>query len=192
MRWLMEWTSSTISRWDGALMRVKVVPPHGFSEIAPSKKSMWKWIVRLDDESKCEYPEFLYKRPKKAFYFLSRWSSRCFIGAIVLGVVLIGLQIAFVYFDQKVHEGWSTATLLGVQLALMVGTVMALWQELANYKSTFEGYEKLQMLYQRALFLVNKDAADVRPEMLIDLAQEAMEEHAQWHDSEHQSDLTNR
>lgn len=41
MRWLMMCTGSTMSLWDGALMRVKVVPPHVFSLIAPSKKSMY-------------------------------------------------------------------------------------------------------------------------------------------------------
>lgn len=167
---------------------------------------------RLQMTGKSTIADFFYKRPKKAATFLAKWSRRAFTLAIVVATVLIFIQIAHLihplcasYSDHwqcnqmaqliqqyKTDHWLANYTLLSVQFALMVGTIMALWQELANYQYTYKGYENLRMLYVRALYLLDKEQNDLQTEMLAELAQEAMEEHASWNHSEHQTDLIHR
>lgn len=149
---------------------------------------------RLQMSGKTTFEEFIYKRPKKAATFLARWASRAFILAIVVATILIDIQIAH-EIQQGQSDSWftiSTLMLLGAQFALMLGAVMALWQELANYHYTYNGYENLRMLYVRALYLLDKKQDSLQAAMLAELAQEAMAEHAVWNHSEHQTDLIHR
>ncbi len=134
----------------------------------------------------------LYERPRQALLCLEKISSVFFKVAIAAGSVLLvlqGLHVAEEHFFCSYLSSWF---LMGVQISLLFGAVAALWQELANYKLTIKGYEDIKGLYERALFLFDSGQSEQVKEMLRELAHEAMEEHAEWHHFERQSDLGNR
>lgn len=167
---------------------------------------------RLQMNDKSTLKDFFYKRPKKAATLLARWSRRSFILAIFIAIALMFIQTTHVFqplcsslsmpwlcnpiaqwlADYNTESSLAQYTLLSVQFALMLGTVMALWQELANYQYTYNGYENLRMLFVRALYLLDKKPEKLPAEMLTELAREAMEEHTVWNHSEHQTDLIHR
>lgn len=116
-----------------------------------------------------------------AAVFALVWAALCSLYPSSMGVTLINLQ---------------SMVMMAVQFLLMSGALFALWGELANYGPKVSGYTALSELYRRANHIVEYSVkGTIEPEtetMLLELAREAMQEHAEWHHFESVSDLKNK
>lgn len=134
----------------------------------------------------------IYGKPKLAQTRFAFISSLFFYVALASGLTLLAFQTTHFFTDVLISKDAFYWTMLLIQMSLLVGAAVALWEELANYKMTFQGYEDLVGLYQRAIIVLKSEDLIKNKEMLSELAREAMQEHAQWHHFESQSDLQKR
>jgi len=154
----------------------------------------------------------LYKRPARIEKMLSKWTKRLFIMTCVSIVCLFVSQVDF-YTGNKLlslENIHSSMLMYPIQFTLLFTAIVALWNELSNYGPTANGYLNLLELYERARYSLAKELAQSQDEntqsnnglhainkqtlenLLIDLAKEAMQEHAEWNHYESISDLKNK
>ncbi|MGI2174566.1 hypothetical protein [Shewanella ulleungensis] len=133
--------------------------------------------------------EFIYKRPKLAAEQMSLWAKGCFLGAIYSGSVIFALLITQYFMNTNIFNKPIDYLMLLVQFGLVMGGVIALWNELAGYESTAKGYASLKALYDRADKLLEGEFTASKHQMLLELAREAIFEHVSWTMSESNNDL---
>ncbi|GAA0375032.1 hypothetical protein GCM10009092_44090 [Bowmanella denitrificans] len=168
--------------------------------------------LKTTRESKIRW---INKQPKLAMQTFNRMSYQLFIAAVMLGVMMwlvhgwLLWQYPLDTFAGNVNRcelnqlsngflpwlwcEWDTGVMLAVQFLVMLGGVIALWVELANYRFASAGFAHMQVFYKRAQFLLAQSLTKVQTDKLLtELANEAMQEHAEWNLSEAESDLARR
>ncbi|MDX2423285.1 MAG: hypothetical protein QNK43_11475 [Amphritea sp.] len=159
---------------------------------------------------------WLHAHPKMAMKRLSGYSKLILGLAITIGVgmFLMQLSMLIIYPDTSLWDissrctmisstsnlmvqywcQWNFLFMLVVQLLVMLGGIIALWLELANYQAVTAGFENMLDLYQDVQTLLIEDLLpDEEMKILLsDLAREAMQEHIEWNSSELESDLAKR
>ena len=139
--------------------------------------------------------ESVFKKPKLSASLLTNSAEYFFLCSILSGIGLWIIQYFHIksYFSSLISYALVENTLmLLVQLSLVLAGSLALWKELANYETTVVGYEDLLLLYKRANLLIQVDSGDKTKKMLMELAREAIQEHAEWNHNEDKSDLSQR
>lgn len=158
---------------------------------------------------------WINKQPKLAMQIFNRTSYQLFIAAVILGAVMLLVhgwllwQYPLEAYAHNINRcelnqlpngflpwlwcEWDTGVMLTVQFLVMLGGVIALWVELANYRSASAGFAHMQVFYERARFLLAQNLTKAQTDQLLtELAREAMQEHAEWNLSESESDLARR
>ncbi|WP_206484066.1 hypothetical protein [Thalassotalea sp. G2M2-11] len=175
------------------------------SPLANLKKVKENWIdsqleflenrLQVDNKNNWLGRESIFKKTKLAASLLTTSAQYAFICSVLSGIGLLVIQYLhlnnylFISIPYSVAE---SSLMLIVQLTLVLAGALALWKELANYETTVVGYEDLYLLYQRAHLLLQVDSGDKTKRMLMELAREAIQEHAEWNHNEDKSDLSNR
>lgn len=166
-----------------------------FWEIVKSQiKSQWinrqsEFLGNRLSSTRQSLSEFIYKRPKLAAEQMNLWAKGCFLGAIYSGAVIFALLINQYFMNTNIFNKPIDYLMLLVQFGLVIGGVIALWNELAGYESTAKGYASLKALYDRANKLLEGEFTPSKHQMLLELAREAIFEHVSWTMSESNNDL---
>ncbi|WP_339724279.1 hypothetical protein [uncultured Paraglaciecola sp.] len=163
-----------------------------------------------------ESPSWLHAHPKMAMKRFSGISKILFSFALAIGLGMLTMQITLLVANpdfsltstvssckvidssSKIVLGfwcqWNYLIMLAVQFLVMLGGVIALWIELANYQASTAGFESMLQLYLKVQALMAEDQlSDNEMKMLLnELSREAMQEHIEWNFSEAESDLASR
>ncbi|WP_274026706.1 hypothetical protein [Vibrio parahaemolyticus] len=149
---------------------------------------------RLQSNSKISsVMDLLYKRPLMALQLMNRWAKCLFVSSVCMGFLLLTLQTVHPLVVEILPMNIIYFVLvLFIQYGVMAAGAMALWVELAGYKTTVVGYKTLQQMYLRAMVIMNKKDSVSQHYMLKELAREALSEHWEWTRNEIASDLKYR
>ncbi|WP_138140252.1 hypothetical protein [Colwellia psychrerythraea] len=220
----------------------------------PNSSTISKLLSSVNPNNiKTKLKTFFYKRPARAEVTLTKWTTILFWITCLSVISMWAAQIILLQNDTIKNGDLSTSNwvMFGIQFSLLLTAVTALWNELANYGHTANGYLNLLQLYKRAdqlitqeitnsniqpcskynqvleeLKFLNKKIKNTDPSncsdlysaykdalskieigleqpsedmdnetienLLIELAKEAMQEHAEWNHFESLSDLKNK